>query len=292
MKIPPRSMISELRHSEADIVHAHGIQNIIPYFAQKGVNDSKFVITSHYSGTNFGTLNKVLFKFYKPFLTQCLHKANHVIAVSNFERHAMMDEFKIGHERISVIPNGVERFEAGDAKVGKKKEFRIMFAGRLDFASKNIDKLITAFSYLDRDDAKLVIVGNGPDKENIVKMINSYGIQEKVELIVNPPKARLGEEYHKADIFVMPSMYECFGMAAAEALSAGVATIVTNSTALSDFVNDQHAFGIEPPVTPEKISEAITKVSNGNMQFKKYDGPSWDMIAEKTEKLYADILGI
>ena len=288
MKVPPRRMVSELRHCKADIVHAHGIQNAMPYFARKGVNKSKFVITSHYGGT-IGLFRKVLFKVYKPFLLQCLRQADRIICVSNFEKDAIVREFDIDYDKISLISNGVDKFAADDVKTSNN-EFRIMFAGRLDFTSKNIDKLIKAFVDLHRQDAKLVIVGDGPDREKIIKMISDYGIQSKVELIINPTKKQLGDEYCKANLFVMPSVYECFGMAAAEALLSGVTTIVTNSTALSDFVTQQHAYGIEPPITSEKIAEAITRVANGNMEFKKYSGYSWDAVAENLESLYTDLL--
>jgi len=289
IRLPPLRFIPELLRFKADIVHAHGIQNVMPYFAMKGASRSKFVITSHYSGTNFGLFRKVLFRMYKPFLNRSLHSADHIICVSNYEKESMSRDFEVKPEKISTIPNGVDRFEATSNRENKG-EFRIMYAGRLDFASKNVDKLIRAFAGLDRDDAKLVIAGDGPDRENIIKMINNYGINSKVELFVNPTRKQLGDEYGKANLFVMPSVYECFGMAAAEALSSGVTTIVTNSTALSDFVSQQHAYGIEPPVTSEKISEAIRRVAGGNLQFKKYSGYSWDTVAENLEELYTDML--
>jgi glycosyltransferase involved in cell wall biosynthesis len=88
----------------------------------------------------------------------------------------------------------------------------------------------------------------------------------------------------------MPSMYECFAMAAAEALLCGVPTIVTNSTAMTDFVNQRHAYGIEPPVTPEKIADAIRKVSSEKMKFSKYSAYSWDDVVNDLELLYKKIL--
>lgn len=289
VQVPPSKMIAELRSSKAEIVHAHGIQNVLPYLAYRGVGKSKFVITSHYSGTNFGKFRKILFQLYKPFLNQALHHADQIVCVSNFEMEAISTQFNIDHERISVIPNGVEKFTADGVKANPG-EFRIMFAGRLDFASKNVDKLIKAFSYLDRNDARLVLVGNGVDRENVLRMIRDYHLQERVEVITNPSKEQLAEEYCRASLFVMPSMYECFAMAAAEALSTGIATIVTNSTAMSDFVSQRCAYGIEPPVTPEKIADAIRIVAKGDIQFNKYSGYTWDMAVRSLEVLYKNLL--
>ena len=269
VQVPPSKMIAELRSSKAEIVHAHGIQNVLPYLAYRGVGKSKFVITSHYSGTNFGKFRKILFQLYKPFLNQALHHADQIVCVSNFEMEAISTQFNIDHERISVIPNGVEKFTADGVKANPG-EFRIMFAGRLDFASKNVDKLIKAFSYLDRNDARLVLVGNGVDRENVLRMIRDYHLQERVEVITNPSKEQLAEEYCRASLFV--------------------ATIVTNSTAMSDFVSQRCAYGIEPPVTPEKIADAIRIVAKGDIQFNKYSGYTWDMAVRSLEVLYKNLL--
>ncbi|MFY3740871.1 MAG: glycosyltransferase involved in cell wall biosynthesis [Candidatus Nitrosomirales archaeon] len=289
MQVPPSSMVAELKSSKADIVHAHGIQNVLPYFAYRGVGKSKFVVTSHYSGTNFGEFRKILFRVYKPFLNRALHRTDHIVCVSNFEKEAIAKQFNVEYGRISVIPNGVEKFTAENVKTSPG-EFRIMFAGRLDFASKNVDKLIKAFAFLDRKDAKLVLVGNGVDRERVLKMIGQYHLQDRVEVITNPSKKQLAEEYCRANLFVMPSMHECFAMAAAEALSTGVTTIVTNSTAMMDFVSQRYAYGIEPPVTPEKIADAIKRVTIGDIQFNKYSGYSWDAVSNSLEVLYNNLL--
>jgi len=92
----------------------------------------------------------------------------------------------------------------------------------------------------------------------------------------------------------MPSEHECYCISAAEAIVLGVPTIVANSTALSEFVESGLAFGIDIPITPEKIAGAVRKVlitpEISRTRSSRGRILSWDNVADRLERLYSEVL--
>jgi glycosyltransferase involved in cell wall biosynthesis len=291
-RIPPPQMLHSIRNSGADIIHAHGIQTLVPFFASLGSKKSQFVITSHYSGgTRSFRLRKILFRMYKPLLHYSIDKASRIICVSEVEKENITRDFKVNNKKITIIPNGVRTFTSGHVGRRNTGEFRILYVGRLDFSSKKIDKLIEAFALINRNDFRLVMIGDGPDRKNIIRMIDHLKILDRVEMILNASEKELANEYHKADLFVMLSPHESFGIAVREALAAGIKAIVSKSGATEELASKNYAYGIDPPVTPEKIAEAIVEVNRRKIQFDKYfDYYSWESVATALSKEYGIII--
>ncbi len=292
LRIPPPQMLRSIRNSGADIIHAHSIHTLVPLFASLGSKESQLVITSHYAGgTRSSRLRRILFRMYKPLLQYCLDKASRIICVSEVEKENITRDFKVYNKKITIIPNGVRTFTSGHVRRRNTEEFRILYVGRLDFASKKIDKLIEAFAIINRNDFRLVMIGDGPDRKNIIRMIDHLKILDRVEMILNASEKELANEYHKADLFVMLSPHESFGIAVREALAAGVKAIVSKSGATEELASKNYAYGIDPPVTPEKIAEAILEVNRRKIQFDKYsDYYSWESVATALSNAYRIVI--
>jgi glycosyltransferase involved in cell wall biosynthesis len=134
----------------------------------------------------------------------------------------------------------------------------------------------------------LVIVGEGPEKEKIFKLIRHLNISDRVRLVSNLSEENLTKEYQTSGIFVMPSYHEAYGIAVAEALSMGLQTIVADSSALKEFVTDGHAYGVPLPITAEKLVKAIVDVSHKPIPS-KFIPYTWDMVVRELISVYQSL---
>jgi glycosyltransferase involved in cell wall biosynthesis len=287
-EIPPKSLLSEVEKFNPDIVHSHSAHTPIPYFASKIKSNSRFVITPHYQGTATTTFRRILFMAYKPLLKATLSKADRIICVSAAERDMLLDVFKLDRQQLRVVSNGVGSDLASIIpENGWQHELRILSVGRLDLHHKKTDKVIKAFKILQsKIDSRLIIVGNGPDKEEIKQIIKALDLDEKVELKSNLTREELVKEYAKASVFVTASEKEAFGIAVAEALASKLRVVVPNSTALASFVKGGYALGVEIPVTPEKLAEVIIDCIQNKRESKEYFPYTWDMATRDLESIY------
>lgn len=127
---------------------------------------------------------------------------------------------KTMHDKIVAISNPVSSPIVTD----KKKQNVILSVGRLE-EQKDHQTLISAFALIAHElpDFQLRIVGDGSLKDKLQKQIENVGLSERIALTGNIRD--IHHEYQKAHIFVMPSRYESFGLATAEAMTYGLPCI-------------------------------------------------------------------
>jgi glycosyltransferase involved in cell wall biosynthesis len=176
------------------------------------------------------------------------------IAVTERAKSALMVE-GVPEERIRVVPVGIDtdRFKPADADPGIRKKFNVtdddvvvLFIGRLA-KEKGIYDLLYATRLLAAEPGlghvKIVIVGNGPEKENILHTIHTLGIDEKVRVVGGFSYELMPKLYNAADIFILPSIpmpfwQEQFGMVLVEAMASGMPVITTLSGSIPEVVGD------------------------------------------------------
>jgi glycosyltransferase involved in cell wall biosynthesis len=288
IEIPSAEFIHALKNSDADIIHLHSLHTLLPYYTYKAItgSGSKFVITTHYHGRGHTFIRNILFRLYRLQLSNAIAAADKLICVSRYESDLLLRDFSINQDRVIVIPNGINRMKIsklnGDLE---KNPSKILFVGRLE-KYKNVDRLVKALGFLDRH--ILVIVGEGPEKEKIFKLIRHLNISDRVRLVSNLSEENLTKEYQTSGIFVMPSHWEAYGIAVAEALSMGLQTIVANSSALKEFVTDGHAYGVSLPISVEKIVKAIVDVSHKPIPS-KFVPYTWDMVVRELISVYQSL---
>ena len=142
----------------------------------------------------------------------------------------------LGAKRIKVIPNGIDPTQYKTQQTIKRQA---IFVGRLVFY-KNLDVILEAFVHVIKKipEASLVIVGDGPIKNNLVQKAHNLGIKESVTFtgtISDKEKIRLISE---SAVLVNPSLVEGFGIVVLEGFACGKPVIVSDSKPLSDLVDD------------------------------------------------------
>jgi glycosyltransferase involved in cell wall biosynthesis len=268
---------SYIKMSDFDVVHAHGYHAFPAYFAASA-KAPKFIFTPHYHGHGHTPLRNLLLKPYAYLGKRIFERADKVICVSGFEKGLVCRDFKCC-DKVVVIPNGVNKAEFKGLEPYPKGLKLVLYVGRLE-AYKGVQYVIRAMPFLPWH--RLLIIGKGPYKEELVKEAAAAGVKDKVGFMADQPRADLLRWYATADVFVMLSTSEAYGITVAEALTAGVPCVVANGSALSEFVGDS-CKGVDLPIDGEKLAGYITDA--------KFDGQppnvlDWDEVAERVLKVY------
>lgn len=131
------------------------------------------------------------------------------------------------HERIIAIPNPVLQAEAlaQPGRSGPDGKYTLLAVSRLDGIQKRLDILIKAFAKVSgaHPDWRLRIVGDGPEQKKLDLLIGELGVTESVTL--EPAVSNIFNVYQKSHLFVLPSLWEGFPNALAEAMAHGLPAV-------------------------------------------------------------------
>ena len=205
-------------------------------------------------------------------------------------------------ERVCVVPNPLDLAEFRDAP--SKADLHLWFCesapvlvacGRLT-RQKNYDMMLHALcDVVRRTPVKLLILGEGPDRERLVALAESLGVAESVEFVGfrKDPAAYFG----KARLFVSTSAWEGLPMTMIEALFSGADMVVTNSCSDAAKLVNGGSFGVcvnsgEPSIFADAIIEQLSKPVAGVREKRRYlDNYSLPKIAAQYEALFRVSVG-
>ena len=244
------------------------------------------IITPHYHGHGSTFFRDILIRCYKPFGGKVVKDADIVVSVSEYEKNILITDFNVDPNRITVIPNGINRNEFENVRINVEKErderLTILYIARLE-RFKGVQYTIRALPLLD-EKIHLEIVGKGPYKNELLRLAENLQVMHRVHFYQDLERNVLIEKYGKADLFILLSKYEGFGIVVAEALASRTPCIVANKSALTQWVDNQNCFGVDYPVNIESLATLITKVIGRKVS--KVDLWDWDDVAKQLELLY------
>ena len=180
------------------------------------------------------------------FLPQDLHKLIHwtaysvrhsakIITISEFSKRAIIEAYQVDPDRVVVVYPGLTM---GKAKKPTAKKRYILSVGTLQ-PRKNFVRLIEAFSRLPDKDIELVIVGKkGWLYEEILEAPQKFGVGGRIRFLDFVSDEALAGLYQHATCFVLPSLYEGFGLPVLEAMAHGVPVVVSNTSSLPEIAGE------------------------------------------------------
>ena len=212
---------------------------------------------------------------------------DHIVAITDCVRDDLVRR-GIDPNKITVIDNCLETFPELSDEEG---EF-ILNLGRM-VKTKGLNYLIEAMRQVDY---KLVMCGKGPESKRIEKLVRKYDLQDRVDIrgwVSEEEKLRL---MSTCKFFVMPSIYEAYGLAALEALSYGKPLVCTDVDGLPGNVKDAGYY--VKPKDVDGLAKGINEMlSDDGLRRKLSDNAikvsrafTWDDQIAKTEKLYRAIV--
>jgi len=232
-----------------------------------------------------------------------VEQSDGIICCSNYMLDHIQHQLGAVNAKIRVIPNGVEvsRFKRDGPPhliptgVSENRKV-ILYVGRI-VREKGIFTLLDAFEKLRKQgkDVSLVLVGEGPLKEDLAKEVLRRKLNDRVKLAGFVDEKKLVSLYNSSDAFVLPSHYEPFGMVALEAMASRVPVVVSDVGGLSEIVEDGITGVKVPAANPSTLAEGILRVLEDrelSEQLKEnayravQERYRWDMIAEKTIEAY------
>jgi glycosyltransferase involved in cell wall biosynthesis len=177
--------------------------------------------------------------------------ADYIFCPSSYAKRTFVDQ-GVRSDRLVVCPYGVDlaAFNADDGTRSSGGTFRILFLGRVCMR-KGIHYLLEGFRRANLPDARLILAG--PVDSSFRPVLDRYrGLFEETGPVA---RAQLRERYIDADVFVMPSLADSYGLVVSEAMSTALPVIVSENTGMADSITD----GREGFVVPIRDSEAIAE---------------------------------
>lgn len=183
---------------------------------------------------------------------------HHVVTVSERSRRDIAVAFKLNPSSISLVYNGIDTEEFRPIDDVERIPFRIMATASADAPLKGVRYLLEAVALLKDKFPELecLIVGQpkpGGDTEQLIEKLN---IENSIRFVSGIATEQLVEFYSQAQVVVVPSLYEGFGLPAGEAMACGVAVVSTDGGALPEVVGES---GVQVPVKNGKaIADAVS----------------------------------
>ncbi|KGK98388.1 LPS biosynthesis protein [Methanococcoides methylutens] len=277
---------SYLKSREYDVVHAHSYHAFPAFFAALAKPGNKFVFTPHYHRSGHTYFRNLLHKPYKLFGRMIFTRADTIICVSEFEKGLVTDDFNVSG-KIEKIPNGINlaEFEKLKPQKDESDEKTLLYVGRLE-KYKGVQYIIQALPEL--TGFRFRIVGKGPYEDELRNLADQVGVSDRIEWLKGISRYELLQCYASADVFLMLSKHEAYGITVAEALASGTPCIVARGSALDEFVDGGYCVGVDIPISKESFSGEI-KMLISNVDTKRDSSKKlmdWDEVAEKTEDVY------
>ena len=238
------------------------------------------------------------------------YEAWKVICCSQYMVSHVKWAFGVPDDKLVMVPNGVNMQVYDEAARQDLKPFRsafalpeeklVLFVGRLVY-EKGAQVLINAIpKILEKVNAKFVIVGSGYMKDQLSTIVRSMGLEHKVLFTGFVDEETLLKLQCCADVSVVPSLFEPFGIVALEAMAAKSPVVVSDTGGLGEIVDhdvtgvkvypnntESLAWGITKVLTDEKYRNSLRENAYKRIQ-EKYD---WDKIAQHTKQIYEAVLG-
>lgn len=289
--LPEPKFISCLRKENADVIHVHNIHTFPQLIAAVNKQQKQpLVLQPHYHRFGQTPFRDSLFKLYqKAFYGLLFSKAGLIIANSVSEAQSLREDFP-NARGIILLPEGLDTSETGGVVYAPVLPKRILFVGVLK-RYKNVDKLLEGFAYLvheQKQDYRLIIVGEGPERFALYSLAVSLGIEHLVEWKHGLTRSELLDEYAKASVFVMLSKLESFSRVVYDALFIGVPVVLYNFGALAALVSDGYAEGVNS-LTPQAVAKAIITGSHAHYRRISCDSQNfldWETYLDKLTGYY------
>ncbi|TMV47497.1 glycosyltransferase family 4 protein [Paenibacillus mesophilus] len=223
-----KAMLELLLQLKPDLIHVHFSQ----YYSWIALEISKKMKIQLYITEHASHFEQSTRRFWVgPRIRKALHEADRLFAVSDSLRRTMQ---KCVSREIEVKPNIVNTaiFTLKPEHVPREPIIKLITVGSLDHGDKKgYELLLRALGELRNDypHFRLLIVGEGPNRGKLEKMIGSYHLSDNVRLTGSIPNDQLAGYYHDADLYVSSSRIETFGVVLIEAMSCGLPVLATKS---------------------------------------------------------------
>ena len=225
-------------------------------------------------------------------------RLSHIITVSECAKKDIAKEFSIDLSRFRVVPNGVNMEYFYPVQNNNRPENSLIVTNSADTPLKGLRYLLEAVSQVrTKQQVNLTVIGEPKQNGIIKKLIEKLRICDIVHFTGRIKNEEFAQYYAGATVAVVPSLYEGFGIPAAEAMACGVPLVSTSGGALPEVVGD--AGVIVPPADSSALARAITYLLNNPGERNKFAQAglrrvnsifSWSWAAREVVNVYREAI--
>ncbi len=297
---------------EFDLVHGHDwlVANACDHLAKRF--EAPLVTTIHATeyGRHQGWVDKHPQTYIHGVERWITNRSQRVIACSHYMREQIVDIFGVAEKRISVIPNGIDpddlqaqspaELERLRGEFAAPEEKLVLLIGRLVYekgfqlALEAMPRLIDAVP-----GTRFLVAGSGTHEAELHRQAEELGLMEHGTFLGWIGDDVLHSLYRIADLTVVPSIYEPFGLVALEAMASGCPCIVADTGGLREVVVHEEGGLRFRADDPDALAEVAIRVlsddelgrrlvADAYEHVRRFD---WGDVAEQTAAVYADLVG-
>ncbi len=232
-----------------------------------------------------------------------------ILANARAEAEQLVDFYHADPSRIEIVPPGVDHafFSPGDKRgarqaLGLGDHPVLVFVGRIQLL-KGVDVAVGALAALQRPDAVLIVIGGASGAEGDAEvqrlhaLVDDLGVRDQVRFIDAQPHHALSTYYRAADVCLVPSRAESFGLVALEAAACGVPVVAAAVGGLRTLVeHGETGFLIDsrdPQVYAKHIEAVLASPSYAHTLSRNAttlaSGYTWSITAARLRRLYGDL---
>lgn len=282
-------------HTKFDIIHAHDWMTYRAAINAKRISGKPLVV--HIHSTEFDRTGGHPYQPVYDMEREGLHAADKVIAVSNFTKGMVVKHYGVAPDKIEVVHNAVDH-EMSHHKKPKMvdDEKMVLFLGRLTIQKGPDYFLYAAKRVLERKpNVKFMIAGSGDMERFVIEKAAELGISHRIMYAGHLRGDDVDRAYQMADLYVMPSVSEPFGITPLESLKnntpvliskqSGVSEVLTHALKVDFWDVDEMSNKILAVLNYPELQESLAE--NGKEEVKTF---SWEVPAQKCMDIYAQHL--
>jgi len=290
------------RSRQYDVIHVHWPLPLALFgWAAQRARPAKLVTTFYGAELQLAKRRRS----WRRLLAWAARRSDQVIAISDYTAREVRE---LAPVPVTIIPytTAIAEPTEGAAAPSKTRDgrFTILFVGRL-VERKGVSYLVQALRALPPGlDARLVIVGDGPEREPLERQVAAMGLDGRVEVRGRIPEEELERAYATADLFVLPAIVdsrgdtEGLGVVLLEAMSHRVPVVASRVGGIPDIVVDGEGGILVPPADAGALAAAIARIA-GDAELGERLGAaglrrlrerfSWDAVTRRYLDLYASL---
>ena len=282
-----------------DVIHCHDWMTFRAGINAKKISDKPLVVHVHateFDRTGGLGVNQFVYDLEK----EGMHAADAIIAVSNFTKNKVIQHYGVPPDKVHVVHNAVEfnynKFDNKEFGMNGRSKI-VLFLGRITLQKGPDYFLYAAKKVLEVEpNIRFIVAGTGDMTTQMIEKAAELGIADKVLFTGFLTGADIDKAYQMADLYVMPSVSEPFGITPLEAMRNSTPTVISKQSGVSEVINsclkvdfwdiDKMANQIIGVLRYKELHEALKE--NGFLEVQKF---SWDDSASKCIEVYNKVLG-
>lgn len=278
-----------------DIIHCHDWMTYLAGINAKETSGKPLVVHVHateFDRSGGNGLNPHVYGMEK----LGFQKADAVVTVSNFTKEKVVEHYAINTKKVHVAHNAIEQTEeVKEVLKLNKKDKVVLFLGRLTLQKGPDWFLYTAKKVIEKTpDVKFVVVGGGDMEGFMIEKSAELGLADKVLFAGWLSGKDIDRAFKMADVYVMPSVSEPFGLTPLEAMRNGTPVIISKQSGVSEVIN--HCMKVDFWDTNQMANKILGVLYYKELQEelglhgkREVEKISWDDTANKVLNLYGDL---